>query len=167
MNDALKFAIHAALVGAGATAVMDLCGLALKRLAGIPPPDYAMVGRWLGHMARGRFRHAAIAKAPAVTGERPLGWTAHYAIGIAFAALLLALWGLDWLRHPTPGPALIVGLATVAAPFLLMQPAMGAGLAARRLPRPGAARLRSLLNHGLFGLGLYAAGWAVHFLCQP
>jgi hypothetical protein len=45
----------------------------------------------------------------------------------------------------------------VAAPFFLMQPGMGAGIAASRTPRPAAARLHSLINHAVFGLGLYLA----------
>ena len=91
-------------------------------------------------------------------GERVIGWSAHYLIGIAFAAMLLALWGLDWARHPTLLPALLIGIGSVAAPFLLMQPGMGLGLAASRAPRPAAARTQSLLTHAIFGLGLYAAG---------
>jgi hypothetical protein len=59
---------------------------------------------------------------------------------------------------------LIVGLGSVAAPFLLMQPGMGAGIAASRTPRPTAARLRSLVTHGIFGLGLYATGWVTCLL---
>jgi hypothetical protein len=99
-----------------------------------------------------------------VRGERPIGWAAHYLIGIAFAAMLLAIWGLEWARHPTIGPALIVGIGSVAAPFLLMQPGMGAGIAASRTPRPAAARFQSIVTHAMFGLGLYAAGWAQSFL---
>jgi hypothetical protein len=59
---------------------------------------------------------------------------------------------------------LAVGIGTVAAPFLLMQPGMGAGLAARRSPRPAAARLHSLVTHAVFGLGLYASAIATRAL---
>jgi hypothetical protein len=149
------------LIGAGATAVVDAWALARRRLFGVALPDYALLGRWLAHMRQGRFRHAAIATAAPARFERLLGWSAHYLIGIAFAVLLPALWGADWLRHPTPGPALLVGVATVAAPFLLMQPGMGAGLAARRTARPAAARWQSLTTHAVFGLGLYAAACIV------
>lgn len=155
------------ITGTGATLVMDLWGLARQPLLGIPAPDYGLVGRWLGHMRQGRFRHDAIAKAAPVAGERVIGWTAHYLIGIAFAAVLIAGWGPEWLDHPTPGPALITGLLTVAAPFLLMQPGMGAGIAAARTPNPGKARVQSLITHAIFGLGLYGAGWGAHFLCLP
>jgi hypothetical protein len=40
----------------------------------------------------------------------------------------------------------------------VMQPAMGAGIAAGRTPRPWMARVHSVLTHGVFGLGLYVAG---------
>lgn len=152
------------LVGVGATAAMDAWGLVRRRLLGVPLANYGHVGRWIGHMRHGRFRHEAIARATPVGHEAAIGWTAHYLIGIAFAALLPALAGAGWFRDPTPGPALAVGLATVLAPFLLMQPGMGAGLAARRTPRPNIARLHSLATHAVFGLGLYASAWSLRSL---
>ena len=155
------------LTGAGATLVMDIWAIARKRLLGAPAPNYGLVGRWLAHMPRGRFRHDSIAAAAPVRGERLIGWTAHYLIGIAFAAILLGIWGLAWIRHPTIGPALVVGIGTVAAPFLVMQPGMGAGIAASRTPRPAASRLQSLVTHAIFGLGLYVAGWATGFVYTP
>jgi hypothetical protein len=115
-------------------------------------------------MPRGRFRHEAIARAAPVNGEQVLGWTVHSLIGITYAALLLAVAGSKWLEQPTLAPALLVGIGTVAAPFLLLQPAMGAGLAASRTPRPGLARLHSLLMHGVFGLGLYLTGLGLQSL---
>ena len=152
------------ITGVGATAVTDIWAIARKRLLGISLPDYGLVGRWLAYLPRGRFRHEPIAASPPLRGERLIGWTAHYLIGIAFAAILLALWGLEWARQPTLGPALIVGIGSVAAPFLLMQPGMGAGIAASRTPRPAAARLQSLATHAIFGLGLYATAWVNYFL---
>ena len=153
----LDYSICAVLLGAGATAVMDLWMLFRTRVLGIPAQSYGLVGRWLAGLPRGRFRHERIAASPAVRGELLVGWAAHYLIGIAFAGLLLAMWGLDWARQPTLGPALIVGIVTALAPFLVMQPGMGAGFFASRTPRPGAARVQSLLTHAIFGLGLYAS----------
>jgi hypothetical protein len=152
------------ITGIGATLVMDLWGFARKPLFGVPSPDYGPVGRWVAHMAHGKFRHQSIAAAPTVRGERLLGWLVHYLTGITFAAILIAICGSTWLQQPTIGPALLVGIGTVAAPFLLMQPAMGAGIAASRTPRPAAARLQSLMTHAVFGLGLYAAGYAAYLL---
>ena len=164
MAEVHEYFLSAVLIGAGATAVMDIWVVARKRLRGVAPADYGLVGRWLGHMPKGRFRHHSISAAAPVPGERLIGWTAHYLIGIAFAFVLLASWGMDWVRHPTIGPALIVGLGSVAAPLLLMQPGMGAGIAASRTPNPPAARLRSLTTHAVFGVGLYVAAWLVSLL---
>lgn len=160
----MKYLVCILLVGIGATAVMDAWAIARKRLLDIPPPDYALVGRWFAHMLRWRFRHDRISAAPAMCGERLIGWTAHYLVGVAFAALLVGAWGLEWVRHPTIGPALAVGIGTVAFPFFVMQPGMGAGIAGSRTPRPAATRLQSLVTHAIFGLGLYASGWVGSFL---
>lgn len=144
------------LVGIGATACMD-AWLVLRARLGGPPVGFAPVGRWVGHMRQGRFAHAAIAQAAPVRGERALGWVTHYAVGIGFAAAFVGLVGASWLAQPTPAPALAFGLATVAAPLFVMQPAMGAGIAAAKTATPWANRLRSAVNHAVFGLGLYLA----------
>ncbi|MFE0758468.1 DUF2938 domain-containing protein [Inquilinus sp. NPDC058860] len=157
MGEGLEFGLRAVAIGAGATVVADLWTALLARLTGVPGLDWAMVGRWVGHFPHGRFRHDGIGRAAPVAGERALGWAVHYGTGIVFAALLLALCGLGWARDPTPAPALAFGLVTVAAPFLLMQPALGAGIAASKTPNPATARLRSLTTHAAFGLGLYLA----------
>ena len=163
MTDFLVFSV---LVGVVATALLDVQAVIRTRLLGTPSADYALVGRWIAHMRHGRFHHASMSSVPRARGERGIDWIAHYLIGIAFAAVLLGAWGLEWVRAPTPGPALIVGIGSVAAPFLLMQPGMGAGLAARRTPNPSAARVRSLVTHAIFGLGLYAGGWTAALLVR-
>lgn len=147
-------------IGAGATAVMDLWLLLLRRLD-VPTLDFALLGRWVAYLPRGRWFHAPIAKTPAVRHETAIGWLAHYATGLAFAFLLVAVAGADWLRAPRPAEALAVGIATVLAPWLVMQPAMGAGIAAAKTPAPARNRLRSLANHAVFGCGLYLAAAAV------
>jgi hypothetical protein len=147
-------------IGVGATLFMDLWALAQSSLLGTRSLDYALVGRWIGHALHGQFRHAAIAKAAPIAGERALGWVAHYAIGVAFAALLLAIFGVAWAREPSLAPALLVGIGTIVFPFLVLQPAFGAGIAASRTPQPNVARLRSIVTHLSFGLGLYLAALA-------
>ena len=162
----MNYLIVVFLIGIGATAAMDLWCLLRKPLLGIKPPNYAMVGRWLAYMAHGKFRHDSIAASAPIQGEHFIGWIAHYLIGIAFAAMLIAIAGKPWILNPTLGPALIVGVATVAAPFLLMQPGMGAGIASSRTPKPNSARVHSVINHTIFGLGLYASGWALTLNCS-
>ncbi|ALS96868.1 DUF2938 domain-containing protein [Lacimicrobium alkaliphilum] len=153
------------IIGIGATAVMDLWGALRKPLLGVPPPNYAMLGRWIAHMTHGQFCHKSIAASPSIAAEQIIGWVAHYLTGIAFAALLIGISGPAWIQNPTMGPAFAVGTGTIAAPFLLMQPGMGAGFAGSKMPNPNAARLQSLLTHMAFGLGLYLSGLAVSLIC--
>ena len=157
MSEHSHMFFNAVLIGTGATVFMDVFLVIRKRLFGIPLLDYGLVGRWLGHITKGRFMHDPITGSPPIPGEQLIGWIAHYVIGIAFAFALLLIWGAGWVRQPTLMPALILGFSTVAIPFLLMQPAMGAGVAASRTPNPTASRLHSLVTHGVFGIGLYVA----------
>lgn len=152
-----EIVVRTLLVGVGATLVMDAWAVLLKQVYGVTGLDYRMLGRWLGHLARGRIGHDGIGRSSPVPGEAALGWAAHYAIGIVFAAGLVAVWGEGWLGSPSVAPALITGLVTVAAPFLVLQPAFGLGFAASRTPNPTQARLRSLITHLIFGTGLYVA----------
>ncbi|MDZ4334907.1 MAG: DUF2938 domain-containing protein [Pseudomonas sp.] len=151
--------LHVLLVGLAATLLMDAWALARRRWFGIASLDYALVGRWLGHMRHGRFQHAAIAKAQPVRDERLLGWCSHYLIGVAFVGLFVLLVGPQWFCQPTLLPALLLGVVSVAAPLLLMQPGFGMGLAASRMANPWQVRLRALVTHLVFGLGVYLAGW--------
>lgn len=150
-------AVHILFIGIGATLVMDLWGWLLRRVYGVSGLDYRMVGRWIGHLAHGKFRHDGIGRAAPVRAEALIGWAAHYGIGITFALALVMAAGPGWLRAPTLLPALATGLVTVALPYFVMQPAFGLGLAAARTPDPLAARLRSLITHLVFGCGLYLA----------
>ncbi|RJS93560.1 DUF2938 domain-containing protein [Salinisphaera sp. Q1T1-3] len=158
MHDLVTALGAATAIGITATAFMDACAWMQQRIFGIPGLNYALVGRWIGHMSRGQFSHAAIADSPRVASEALIGWLVHYAIGLVFAAILLIACSLEWASDPTLLPALIVGGLSVAAPFLIMQPAFGAGLAASHSARPNAARIRSLIAHISFGVGLYLGG---------
>jgi hypothetical protein len=153
----LEFIVKSVLIGAGATALLDLWAQFLKRAFGLPAPNWAMTGRWFGHLAKGRFAHEDIARSEPVPNELALGWLAHYLIGILFAAILLAIWGLDWARNPTFLPALIVGLVTVGCGWFILQPGMGAGMASSRKPNANQIRAMGIAGHIVFSIGLYAA----------
>jgi hypothetical protein len=160
----LETCLRIGAIGAGATAVTDLWALLRRQLFGTPLPNFGFVGRWILWIARGRLRHDRIAASPQFAGELVTGWASHYLIGIAFAALLVLVAGPGWIRSPTPGPALAVGIATVVFPLFVMQPGMGAGIAASRTPNPAAARIQSLVTHAVFGLGLYATALTLNVL---
>ncbi|AZL69812.1 MULTISPECIES: DUF2938 domain-containing protein [Pseudomonas] len=150
-------------IGIGATLVMDLWTLLLRRL-GVTTLNYAMVGRWAGHLLEGRWRHAAIGKAAPVRGELAWGWVLHYATGLLFAGLLIALAGEAWLGQPSLLPALSFGVVSVLVPLCVIQPALGAGYFAANTPAPLKSCLRSLATHCVFGSGLYLAALGVLWL---
>lgn len=156
--------INTILIGLGATLTFDLWALFLKYAFRIAPSNICLVGRWLGYMPEGVFRHANIAATPPKRAECAVGWTAHYLIGVTFALAFVAVVGQPWLRQPTPIPALLFGIITVLAPFFVMQPLMGLGWAASKTAQPAPARMRSLMNHAAFGVGLYLFALAVNGL---
>lgn len=161
MAELVELGTRGVLMGVAGAALMDVWSAVLRRRFGIPTLDYRFVGRWVGHMPRGRFVHARIAASAPVRGERALGWLAHYAIGVMFAFLLLVIVGPAWLHAPTVWPAMATGLGTILAPWFVMQPAMGMGVAASRSSSPMATRLRNVGTHFIYGLGLFVAAAAL------
>jgi hypothetical protein len=153
-----QYIIGATLVGLGATLIIDLWALLLRRGFNIVSLNYCLLGRWLLHMPGGRFAHESIAAAAHKRHECALGWVAHYLIGTGFALVFVVLASGTWLERPTLLPALGFGIGTTLVPFLIMQPWLGLGIAASKTPHPNQARLKSLMTHTVFGLGLYI--WA-------
>jgi hypothetical protein len=164
MNTILSVFISIIFLGIGATLAFDLWGLFLQFAFKVKPSSMCLVGRWIRHMPEGTFWHANIASASQKNGECVLGWIAHYMIGVVFAIAFVALTGNAWLQSPTFLPALIFGILMAAAPFFLMQPAMGLGIAASKTANPTQARLRTLMNHTAFGIGLYLFGLLANWL---
>lgn len=162
MNHLTLSFIPAILIGLGATLTSDLWALFLKHAFKVAPSNLCLVGRWILCMPDGIFRHSSIGSVPQKSAECTVGWIAHYVIGILFAVVFVAFAGSNWLQRPTLLPALIFGVVTVLAPFFVMQPSFGLGFAASKTPNPAQARLRSLMNHTVFGLGLYLFGLLVN-----
>ena len=138
--------VQASAVGIGATITMDAVAEVLRRTRGVRSLDYAMVGRWIGHMRNGKFAHTSIMHAEPVPHEKEIGWVAHYAIGTGFA--------VAW------------GVGTVAAPWLIMQPGFGMGVAASKIPNPAQARMGSLRAHASYGAGLWLSGRIVRTIVR-
>ncbi|MCF3935715.1 DUF2938 domain-containing protein [Acuticoccus sp. M5D2P5] len=157
----LDFLLKSVVIGTGATLLFDIWGRLLNLLFGIPLANWGLVGRWFARLPKGEFVHDSIAAAPAVPAERAIGWIAHYAIGILYAGVVIAIWGLDWTRAPTLWPALIVGLVTVGAGWFILSPGMGNGIAASKAPNPTKARCLNLAAHTVFGLGLWLTALAI------
>ena len=166
MNISTLSIISAILMGLGATLTFDLWALLLKRTFGIAPSNICLVGRWLRYMPEGTFTHSNIMSAPQKSAECTVGWLAHYMIGVTFAIVFVALVGSSWLQYPTLISAVLFGVITALAPFLIMQPSFGLGFAASKTANPMQARLRSLMNHIAFGVGLYVFAVLVNWLLE-
>ena len=159
MSETVEFVLRTILIGVGATLVMDAWAFLLRQF-GIPSLNFAFLGRWIGHLAQGQLMHERIAGATPVRGELLMGWCAHYSLGITFAALLLSTFGLKWARSPSLLPALLIGIVTVLAPLLILQPALGAGIASSKTATPLFNSMKSLVTHTVYGFGLYLAALA-------
>ena len=158
--------LGAIAMGIGATLMMDLWNLFLKRAFGIPSLNYCLLGRWVRHIPEGTLRHASIAAAPEKSLECAVGWIAHYTIGVVFALVFVVFASGAWLARPTLLPALLYGIGTVVFPFFLLQPSLGLGIASSRTPDPTQARLKSLATHTVFGVGLYVCALGVSYILR-
>ena len=161
-----NYIVGAIAIGIGATLGMDLWNLFLKKAFNVPSLNYCLLGRWLRHMHGGTVRHASITAAAQKPFECAVGWIAHYTIGVVFALVFIVLASGDWLARPTLLPALLYGIGTVVFPFFVMQPSLGLGIAASRTPKPNQARLKSLVTHTVFGVGLYVCAFGVNHVLR-
>jgi hypothetical protein len=152
--------IQGALIGVIATIGMDIWAAVAKYVFRLPTADWAMVGRWFGHMPRGVFVHRPIADSAPIPNELAIGWVAHYVTGLVYGLAYLYIVRVLFSSDPSLISALAFGVATVVAPWFIMQPGMGAGVFAARTPRPGLMRLINLSMHTVFGASLYV-GWVL------
>ena len=166
MSLEVSHVIGAVAIGTGATLAMDGWNLFLKRAFGIPSLNYCLLGRWLSHMPAGTLRHGNISAAAQKPRECSIGRIAHYTIGIVLALAFVLMVSGDWLSRPTLAPALLYGIGTVCFPFFIMQSSFGLGIAASGTADPRQARMKSLVTHTVFGLGLYACALGVSYVLR-
>ena len=145
------------IVGILATVTMDVVAVIALRLGiagrGTRRTGPDLIGRWIGYLLQGKFRHMDILQTPPLRGEVILGLVAHYLIGIMLTLVYL---GLLVVAHATSTAlsAILYGAATTVFPWFLMFPSQGMGWLG--LDAPGDAHLArvSLFNHIIFGLGI-------------
>lgn len=147
-------------MGVVATASSDVWQQIQKPITGIPAANWPVTGRWVIGLFEGRLFDPAIGTRPGIKGEAIVGWAFHYLIGIIYAAIYLTLVYALANTIPTLFNGLIFGLATLAAPFLFMKPALGAGFFGLKAPKPAEGIFLSVTAHAFFGIGLY---WGVIF----
>ena len=155
----LSIAFRGLVIGLLATVLIDVWALVLKHLLKLPTTNWAMVGRWVGHLPEGRFVHRKIADATPVAGEAPLGWATHYAIGLVYGVGYLWLMRDVVAQPPGLVSAIAFSVVLLAAPWFVLLPGIGAGILARRAPKPWLMRAINVSVHVVFGVGLYAGWW--------
>lgn len=151
----MELLVKGAAIGFGATVLMDAWAVLLWKMSVQPRPNWAPVGRWFWHLKDGTVFHDDIGRAEPYANEQALGWIGHYAVGILYGVVLALIVGEGWFAAPTFLPAWIFGIVTVGAGWFLLQPGLGIGVAASRLPNANTVRMLNLVAHTVFALGLY------------
>ena len=151
----MEQALRALVMGITATVAIDLWATFANRALGMPRTHWGMVGRWIGHMRGGQFRHVSIGSSAPVVHESILGWAFHYVVGCIYAAIYLAYANIAQEGRPTLASAVLFGWVTILSPWLLMQPALGLGICASKAPRAALVRMQNVIIHTIFGLALY------------
>ncbi|EAQ47727.1 putative membrane protein [Roseobacter sp. MED193] len=152
--DFAELLFFGATAGLGATIFTDLFTF-LRQGTKATHTFYCMVGRWIGSLPRQGIFHDDIRASPPVAGEAILGWSAHVILGIFFGISFALLFGASAFNAPQIWQGLSFGLATVLVPWLVFQPLFGWGLAMSNAPTPWRMRLKGMITHTVFGLGLW------------
>ena len=115
--------------------------------------DLAMIGRWAGGLARGRWRHDDITTDPQLRGELCMGLATHYLTGVVLTEVYVAALRRGGLK-PDLLKATAFGLATSVLPLLILYPSMGYGCCGRRADDARRLLRVMLLGHVAFGVGI-------------
>jgi hypothetical protein len=153
-EDMMDVVLQGVAAGVLGTLVMDLGNLLLARAGIISKIDLGMIGRMAAGWTRGRFRYRHPVEMDEVARETLYGYFTHYAIGVSFAVPYVLGWALMVGGPASPAWALAYGVATTAASWFFVYPAMGFGALGRRSPDGLRAVLSPLANHFFFGLGM-------------
>ena len=143
------------VVGCLSVAVLDLWQRLAHRLGGLPPTNWAVVGRWLLMLLRqGVLFNTGLAQAPPLPRERLIGWVFHYLIGVVYVWIYVILWQPNWGLDNPLADGLLFGAASAVVPWLFFMPATGSGLFGSRTPRPVFVSFSALVVHAIFGMAI-------------
>ena len=154
--------IEMILMGTFATYFMDfLAGFLVKRklIHSLIKPE--AVGRWFLSIFRGKFIHKDINKTPALNNEKLWCLISHYLIGIVLAGIYLLMELKEPIIRDHIWITLIYGITTVVLPWFWLFPSIGLGFLASKSPNKLIILRTNLVNHIIFGVGLFI--WIVSF----
>ncbi len=145
----------AAVAGLLATYGMDVAGRRIVAPALRRGPSGGL-GRWIGHMFRGRFTHTDISQAEPIPHEAGMGMAAHYTIGLLLGAGYALLLRVPQARQSSLPRATAYGAATTVLPWFWMFPARGQGVMGLR-DRDLRVPAFAFCTHVAYGFGLGVA----------
>jgi hypothetical protein len=151
MLDLIATGVLAGLLG---TLAMDWLNLLFARTGTISKIDVGMIGRMAAGWAHGRFRYGHPGDMEQVENEVLYGYVTHYAIGVVLAVPFVLGWNLLVGGLPSPGWAIVYGIATTGASWFFVYPSMGLGALGLQSPEGIENPLSSLANHLFYGVGI-------------
>ena len=157
------FGLQILLVGVGACVVFDVWQRLFHRFTGIPPSNWAIVGRWtIGLLTGGQLIVRDLELHPNRRNELGVGWFVHYGIAIAYAAIFMLLMRANILAAEF-ADGLLFGVVSVVVPWLFFLPCLGKGIMGRLTPNPPLVCALALMMHSIFGA---AIGLGFSFFAQ-
>lgn len=143
-------------VGIGSTIVLDVWVIIVEKLTAIPPTNWGMVGRWIKGFPTGQFIVDSNNTNPPTNLEKTFGWGFHYIIGIAYAALIILIYGTGFISTPTLLPTIVIGLVlSTFAGLAILMPGLGGGFFGRLLPNKMITYLYLIIAHAVFAFSQY------------
>ncbi|CAI3933296.1 unnamed protein product [Commensalibacter communis] len=152
----MSLIIDGIIIGIGATIVLDIWDVIFGSLPGQSRANWAPIGRWVWNLKDGKLFNDTIDELTPYKHELALGWIFHYAVGIIYGVIFALYGGYEWFANPTFLPVWIWGIITLGAGWFILQPGLGLGFAASKLPNAWTVRVLGLVAHTFFAVGMYA-----------
>lgn len=156
----MEVLINIVVTGLLATIAIDIWATFSNRVLKFPRTNWAMVGRWIGHIPSGKYVHDPVSESAEIKYESAIGWLFHYFIGVVYAAFYVAIIVFFLGLSASLLSAWVFGLVTILSPWFIMQPALGLGMCAAKAPKPNMVRLQNFAIHSIFGVALFYS-WQV------
>lgn len=152
--------------GIGATIVFDLVSI-LRQGWAFTHGFYCLVGRWVGSLHHTGFAHDDIRASAPVANEAVLGWGSHVLLGVTYGIGFVFAFGSSAISAPQLWQGLSFGLVTVLVPWFVFQPLFGWGIGMSKAPEPWKMRMKGVINHTVFGLGIWLTITLLNGLVAP
>lgn len=154
------------LAGIGVTAFTDVIAVGRQGWA-MTHGFYCLVGRWVGSLPQNGVFHSGIRRSTPAPFEAVLGWAAHILLGVIYWVCFMLSFGPSALYMPQLWQGVGFGIVTVLVPWLVFQPLFGWGVGMSKAPDPWKMRLKGIITHTVFGLGIWGSMQILKAVLSP